>query len=220
VITIAFKKTIDGIYVSHTDILRCLNRTFRRAGIEVAYSKGYNRHMSLKLTQPLPFGIASDEEWVSCEIVGMITTEELLEKFNLHCPPYLKAHLAYKVEGNPNLAALVVASDYFIECKEAIKYKAEIEKIKNHFEVEINRKEEQYIKEVSQDIYGLAITDKGIYFQLPFGNKNLRIDSVGNQLAKNFGLEIDNTNMRRLHQYVSVDNKFIEVSKYLETLKI
>lgn len=67
-ITIGFKRTGDGVFVPHTDVLRVLNRTFRRAGICVEYSKGFNRHMSLKMTQPLPLGVADGDCYVTADI--------------------------------------------------------------------------------------------------------------------------------------------------------
>ena len=67
-ITLSYRRFGNGIYISHTDVIRSLNRTIRRAGIDVNYSKGFNRHMSLKLTQPLPLGIASDDEWVIADV--------------------------------------------------------------------------------------------------------------------------------------------------------
>ena len=75
------------------------------------------------------------------------------------------------------------------------------------------------VREISKDIYKFEIDENGLYFMLPFGNKNIRIDSIGNALATKFNLDIDNTKMVRLHQYVEIDNKFVMVGDFLKKIK-
>ena len=47
-ITLKYYKKDKAIYLSHIDVLRHMNRTFRRAGIDVAFSQGFNPHMVTK----------------------------------------------------------------------------------------------------------------------------------------------------------------------------
>jgi radical SAM-linked protein len=217
-ITLAFEKNEKSIYVSHVDILRSINRTIRRAGLQVNYSQGYNRHMIMKLTQPLPFGVMSKEEWVSADIVNDISDEKVMELFNQYCPPYLHAYESYKIYNDPKLAGTIVASDYFISTEKAINYKAEILEIVKDLELSIEKKDGIITKNVSDLIYKVEVNSEGIYIMLAFGNNNLRIDAVANKFNELYALDIDHTNLCRLHQYVKVDNKFLLVSEYLKGL--
>jgi radical SAM-linked protein len=218
-ITIAFEKTDNAIYVAHTDILRCLNRTFRRAGILVNYSKGFNRHMSLKLTQPLPFGVASKEEWVTADIDKEYEESEILKLFNDNCPPFLKAYKAYKVDANPNLGGKVVASDYFIANEKAIEYKDEILNALKTLEISSeNKRREVIVKKVADLLYKTEIDEKGIYILCGFGNKNLRMDLVIARLNELYNLEIENTDLVRLRQYVELDEVLVLADDYVKSL--
>ena len=114
-ITINFSRFGDGIFVSHVDVLRSLNRTFRRAGIDVAYSKGFNKHMSLKMTQPLPLGVADEDCYVTADIPDLsLSARECVALFNEFRPPFLKAKAAFATEKNPSLAGKINASEYLL----------------------------------------------------------------------------------------------------------
>lgn len=218
-ITISFERGGNSIYVAHTDILRSLNRTFRRAGIKVSYSGGYNRHMKLKLTQPLPFGIASKEEWVSADVENDMPCEEILQRFNENCPPYIRGYSCYKLNSNPNLAGRVVASDYFISNKNALGIKDKILNSFKDFEINTRDKNKEIItKKVSDLIYKAEIDENGIYLLIAFGNSNLRIDSTAEKLNELFDLDIEFTDIVRLCQYVKNQESLIKASDYVRGL--
>ena len=60
------KFTKDGYakYTSHLDLLRFFKRAFRKSGIALSYSQGFNPHPKLGFAQPLSLGYAS-----SCELL-------------------------------------------------------------------------------------------------------------------------------------------------------
>lgn len=49
-------------YTSHLDMQRLFKRAFRRAGIELSYSHGFNPHPLMSFAQPLSLGYAADRE--------------------------------------------------------------------------------------------------------------------------------------------------------------
>ena len=63
-IVVKHKKIGDISYVSHIDTMRILQRAVRRTGLKVNYSGGYNPHMELYPTHPLPLGIQSVAEYL------------------------------------------------------------------------------------------------------------------------------------------------------------
>ena len=64
---IVFSKTGYIRYTSHLDLLRLFKRAFRRAGIPVAYSHGFNPHPKMSFAQPLSLGYAAEEELLEFE---------------------------------------------------------------------------------------------------------------------------------------------------------
>lgn len=216
-INLRFEKKGSAVYVSHIDVLRGINKTIRRADISVDYSKGFNPHMLLNLSQPLPMGIASEAEWVT------LTTEEknadrVMRLYNENCPMGFSANLAIYTALAKNIAGRVVASDYFVKTEKAYAVRDSLLSLnKGEYFVDFPGKKETVRKEVSQLIYKIEVTEEGIYFLLAFGNKNLRIDRLCNQLNTDFGLGIENTDIVRKSQYVEENDKFILTEDYLRS---
>ena len=217
-LTLSFSRFGDGIYISHTDVLRALNRTLRRAGIDVNYSKGYNKHMALNLTQPLPLGVASQDEWVTADLATDMTKEEFLQKFKENCPPFLSPNCVFETEKSPNLAGKVIASEYVIACENAEKYKSEIEKLKDGFVYSIEKQGKLMTKDATGYIYELRVEDGKIIAVFCYGNKNLRADHFVKYLFDTFGLTIPLTNVVRTRQLVEFDGKLVSAKEYMERL--
>ena len=217
-ITLSFRRFGDGIYISHTDVLRALNRTMRRAEIAVDYSNGFNKHMALKLSQPLPLGIASDDEWVTIGVKTDLTTDEFLKRFSACCPPFLQGNRAFFTETNPSIASKVIASEYEIACPEAFAYKDAIEKLKDGFVVKTVTNGEEKTKDATGLVYEITVTEEGIRCTFAFGNKNLRVDTFLTYLQQMLGLEIPLSRVTRTKQLLAGENGFISVEHYMEKL--
>ena len=214
-----FEKLNNGIYVSHIDVLRALNRTFRRAGIEVAYSQGFNRHMLVNMSQPLPFGIASTQDWVSLDNSKRYDCADILERFNANCPAYLRAIYCKETAKNPSLSAKVNCCSYQIRCERAAEKKEEIEQLKNGFILEYEKKGEKIIKEITDRIFKIEVRDNIIECYLSFGEKNLRIDLFCEHMNKAFDLNIKNTDIVRDGQYIFEDGIFVNSLEYMEGME-
>ena len=50
---IKFSKQGFICYTSHLDLLRLFKRAFKKAGIKLAYSQGFNPHPKMGFAQPL-----------------------------------------------------------------------------------------------------------------------------------------------------------------------
>lgn len=73
---LTFKKEGYAIYTSHLDMQRLFKRAFKRAGIEIAYSHGYNPHPLMSFVQPLSLGYSS-----VCEMLEFRTKEPYMPEF-------------------------------------------------------------------------------------------------------------------------------------------
>lgn len=59
---IRFKRGEEIKFISHLDLIRVWQRAFRRAGVELAYSEGFNPHPRISLASPLALGITAEAE--------------------------------------------------------------------------------------------------------------------------------------------------------------
>lgn len=92
-IRIIFSKTSAMRYTSHLDLHKTWERTFRRAGLPLTYSQGFNPHPKLQLACALPLGFTSDCElldaWLNAEEFSEKDASDRLDKA---VPPGLQVH--------------------------------------------------------------------------------------------------------------------------------
>lgn len=63
-----FTKTGAAVWISHLDLMRALQRAFRRAGLLLKHSQGYSPHPILSIAMPLSVGVSSDCEIADFEL--------------------------------------------------------------------------------------------------------------------------------------------------------
>ncbi|MDE6605436.1 MAG: TIGR03936 family radical SAM-associated protein [Clostridia bacterium] len=208
-------KVDDVSYVSHKDILRVLQRGLKRAGVDVKYSQGYVPHMLTYTTTPVPLGVQSVAEYFAVECNG-INKDEMLARYNDSMPKGMRAVASFYKDKNPNLAAIVTASDY--EAVSADALPKEIEDIARcqSYVISTSKKGEVVQKDVAPLIYGLRVEENRLFMRLASGNANLRADSVVNHLNKKFGVNIKINDICRTAQLVSVEGKFVDVEELLK----
>lgn len=85
-----YKKQGNAKYISHLDMVRVFNRVFRRGGIPVAYSEGFNPHPKISFALPLPVFYESECEILIFSVTEEISETELFEKFNKVMPEGLQ----------------------------------------------------------------------------------------------------------------------------------
>jgi len=82
-----FKKKDRAKYISHLDLYRFMQRTFKRAGISVWYTQGFNPHLYIMFPLPLSLGYESD-----CEIMDFninddsLAPESVMDRLNAAMP--------------------------------------------------------------------------------------------------------------------------------------
>ena len=111
---VQFTKQGYASFLSHLDILRIFERAFRRAGIKIAYSEGFNPRPKISFAQPLALGIQSVAEFFDVEIKGRLS-QSLAELLNPFLPDGLsivKAHVIH--EKVPSLSQAIDLTEYEI----------------------------------------------------------------------------------------------------------
>lgn len=121
---IRFQKTGVICYTSHLDIMKVFKRSFKRAGIRLAYSQGFNPHPKMGFAQPLSLGYEGLDEYIEFETVdagekpGAPATsdkQEILEKMRQLMPEGLDLLSIEEAKHNKTLAANTIAAEYVIE---------------------------------------------------------------------------------------------------------
>jgi len=78
-----FEKTGDAVYISHLDLMRLFQRAFKRAGLPLAHTQGFNPRPSVSIALPLSVGVQSRCELLDFDLEGCdVSCEEICEKLN------------------------------------------------------------------------------------------------------------------------------------------
>lgn len=81
-----FVKEGDAVWMSHLDLMRVLQRSFRRAGLLLAHSQGFTPHPELSLALPLSVGVSSGCEIMDFKLEEGQDTENLCARLNRTLP--------------------------------------------------------------------------------------------------------------------------------------
>lgn len=67
---VLFEKTGDAIWMSHLDLMRLFQRAFKRAGLPLTHTQGFNPRPSVSIALPLSVGVESWCELLDFELDG------------------------------------------------------------------------------------------------------------------------------------------------------
>jgi len=65
-----FEKTGNALWISHLDLMRLFQRAFKRAGLPLKHTQGFNPRPSVSIALPLSVGVASHCELLDFELDG------------------------------------------------------------------------------------------------------------------------------------------------------
>ena len=113
---IEFSKTGTICYTSHLDLMRIFKRAFKRTGIALAYSQGFNPHPKMGFAQPLSLGYQGLEEYIEFETAEEWQEDQLLQRLGEGLPEGIELKRALDAEHlTKTLAAHTEAAQYLIE---------------------------------------------------------------------------------------------------------
>ncbi|MDD4366450.1 MAG: TIGR03936 family radical SAM-associated protein [Eubacteriales bacterium] len=103
-------------YTSHLDMLRLFNRAFKRSGIKLEYSKGFNPHPRISFAQPLSLGYTSLGELLEFQTEESFETLVIAEKLGRELPRGIAVMECVKIsETGKSLASRVTHAEYIIK---------------------------------------------------------------------------------------------------------
>ena len=78
-----FEKTGNAIWISHLDLMRLFQRAFKRAGLPLTHTQGYNPRPSVSIALPLSVGVESVCELLDFDLDGAdYSCEEMMQRLN------------------------------------------------------------------------------------------------------------------------------------------
>lgn len=93
-----FEKTGNAVYISHLDLIRIFQRSFRRAGMLLKHSQGFTPHAYVSIMLPLSVGVSSQCEIIDFELDESDTTplEQIPELLNRSMPAGIRVIKFYQ----------------------------------------------------------------------------------------------------------------------------
>lgn len=78
-----FEKTGNAVWISHLDLMRLFQRAFKRAGLHLTHTQGFNPRPSVSIALPLSVGIESRCELLDFDLEGdNCSNEEICSRLN------------------------------------------------------------------------------------------------------------------------------------------
>lgn len=78
-----FEKKGSAVWISHLDLMRLFQRAFKRAGLPLTHTQGYNPRPSVSIALPLSVGVESSCELLDFDLYGdPVDNDELCARLN------------------------------------------------------------------------------------------------------------------------------------------
>lgn len=171
-----YRKFGRAKYISHLDMVRVFNRVFRRGGIPIAYSEGFNPHPKISFALPLSVFYESECEIMLFSTTEEITEEDLLKRFSYVMPEGLEVIEVKR--GKPDIKHLTYCL-YNVYCN--LPSQKQLDDFLRLSEMVVPKKTKSGIKDtdIRSDITDIKLEDGFMTMLLSAGSQaNLKPDVV------------------------------------------
>ena len=114
-----YSKTGYLKYISHLDVLRFIQRSVKRAGINAKYSEGFNPHMKTSFGFPLSLGTESIGEYFELELNDDMDLGMFVRKMNSAMPNEMQIMKADYSNDSESLMKRCEYAEYLINIESA-----------------------------------------------------------------------------------------------------
>lgn len=198
---LTFSKSDRAVYISHLDLMRTMQRAFKRAGLPIWYTKGFNPHAYIMFPLALSLGVFSNVEVMDVALTENIPYNEVVERLNASLPTGLKIE---KAASPVNEHTKIKKAEYEIFLKGdagITDFEAFISREKIEIK-KLTKKKKEKIIDLKPDIQVLEIKESGegllLIVLLPAGcdqniNPGVLIDAFSEFSGKRFSSKIRRT---------------------------
>ena len=206
-------------YTSHLDLQRLFKRSFKRLGVPIEYSQGYNPHPKMGFAVPLSLGYTSCGEYLEFHTSKPISTEEVLELMRNDMPSGIDIIRISELDIEPkSLASIVVSAVYSVKLPIAYRFRHE----------EIEKTVEDYLNQESivakkRDKKTKKYVDKEIKHQIRWikvepSEEGVKNDS--NKIVLTMELESSSNSSLNPEQVISSFTEFSELYLPREEIEV
>ena len=111
-----FEKKGNAVWISHLDLMRLFQRTFKRAGLPLTHTQGFNPRPSVSIALPLSVGTESCCELLDFELDGVeLSCDEIMQRLNQRLVEGVRVLQVYT--GGKKIKELA-----FLQCCVTLKY--------------------------------------------------------------------------------------------------
>lgn len=211
-----FSKTDRMIFIGHLDLLKFFQRTFKRAGIPIGHSWGFNPHQLTTFAVPLALGVSSVGEILDIQLTEKMDCEEIKNILNNNLPQGIEILQVVELEFSAeNCAAAVDYADYCATLDN--KYdniNTVVKEIMSAEEINIERtvKKKTKIVNIRPFIKSIIVDNDGerteLYTNIATGSQgNLKIDVLLDYIYNKMGVEFRFEKVDILRGTLYTDNK-------------
>ena len=97
---LTFKKISHARFLGHLELVRVFLRAFRRAGVQLVYSKGYHPMPKISFMTALPVGMESHVETMDIQTINAVEPSRLVKDVNKQLPKGISITRAAVLEKN------------------------------------------------------------------------------------------------------------------------
>ena len=112
-IRMQFRKTREGRFMSHLDLMHTWERVIRRSQLPLAFSQGFNPHPKINFASALAVGTTSDSEYMDMELTADLPLEQVKQELDRAMPPAFEVTAMKVVTGKvPSLMSIIERGRY------------------------------------------------------------------------------------------------------------
>ncbi len=112
-VRIKFSKQGGERFLSHLDLLTCVERAIRRSGVPVAFTEGFHARIRIGFGPALALGHASTCEWMDLDLAAPVASTEIQERLNRALPGGLRVSSVRFIPSSlPSLQAEIRRATY------------------------------------------------------------------------------------------------------------
>lgn len=219
-------------YLSHLELIRALERSFRRAGIEVEASGGFNPRPKISYGPALPVGTSSSSEYLVAEVKLMPCGDELLERISLVLPKGLRVFRAkYIAEKQSSIASIIESVAYKVDVKASAgagELAPLVRLLRNEERILIKHKGKEKWVDTKESILDWNIEEAGggraiFSMLLAAGERNsVRPEVLIDKLVESYPQvqDIEVNSIERVAEYVNRDIPLIDIYDFYKNMTI
>lgn len=204
---VKFARTGSLCYVSHLDLMRCVQRTFRRAALPLAYSQGFNPHPILSFAQALSVGMETRGDYLEVGFTEPVEPKRVIEALNTHAPAGFTALAARSMEeGEKSPMARIVAAQYALHpsAPDAEAFAQGVERLLQQTEYIYEKRTKSGTKQQDMRplIHSIVIEGAHAHAIVSCGNANLAPQALVQAVCQLGGMEADGVSWLREDLFV------------------